>query len=213
MSEVTVLPAEARTRNGKGPARRLRMTGRVPAIVYGGNDEPLMISLPIKEMKRQLGTNPRFFSQLFTLDIDGRKLSVLPREAQLHPVTDDPLHVDFIRATEGARVVVEVPVVFRNEAASPGLKKGGVLNIVRREIELSCPIDRIPAELEVDLTGLEIHDTVHISAVTLPDGVRPTIERNFTICSVAPPLTGGAAEDEEAAATTTAAAGTTPAAS
>jgi large subunit ribosomal protein L25 len=213
MSEVTVLPAEARTRNGKGPARRLRMTGRVPAIVYGGKEEPLMISLPVKEMKRQLGTNPRFFSQLFTLDIDGRKLSVLPREAQLHPVTEDPLHVDFIRVTEGARVVVEVPVVFRNEAASPGLKKGGVLNIVRREIELSCPIDRIPAELEVDLAGLEIHDTVHISAVTLPDGVRPTIERNFTICSVAPPLTGGAAEDEEAAATTTAAAGATPAAS
>ena len=188
MAEAMVFPAEQRTRTGKGPARQLRRQGKVPGIVYGGDGEPVMLALEFKEMKRQLSTNPRFFSSVFELDLAGEKMRVLPREAQLHPVTDEPLHIDFVRASEGARVVVEVPVVFTNEAASPGLKRGGVLNIVRRAVELSCPIERIPAELVIDLTGLEINDSVHISALTLPEGVRPTItDRDFTICSVAAP--------------------------
>lgn len=188
MSEVIAFGAERRAKGGRGPARALRRAGKVPAIVYGGKEEPLMIAVGAKEMKRELQGNPRFFSSLFELDIEGQRLRVLPREAQLHPVSDEPLHVDFIRAAAGGRVVVEVPVVFRNEAASPGLKRGGVLNIVRREIELSCPVEAIPAEIVVDLTGLEIGDSVHISHIGLPEGVRPTItDRDFTICGVTPP--------------------------
>ena len=193
MSETMVFAAEKRTKGGRGPARALRRDGKVPAIVYGGKEEPLMLAVGAKEIKRQLSTNPRFFSSLFELDVDGEKLRVLPREAQLHPVSDDPLHLDFIRAAAGARVIVEVPVVFRNEAASPGLKRGGVLNIVRREIELSCPVESIPAQLVVDLTGLDINASVHISHIALPEGVRPTItDRDFTVCGITPPTKGEA---------------------
>ncbi len=198
MSETMVFAAEKRTKGGRGPARALRRDGKVPAIVYGGKEEPLMLAVGAKEIKRQLSTNPRFFSSLFELELDGEKLRVLPREAQLHPVSDDPLHLDFIRAAAGTRVIVEVPVVFRNEAASPGLKRGGVLNIVRREIELSCPVESIPAQLVVDLTGLEINASVHISQIALPEGVRPTItDRDFTVCGITPPTKG---EVEAAAA-------------
>jgi large subunit ribosomal protein L25 len=198
MSETTVFTAERRPKGGRGPARALRREGKVPAIVYGGKEEPLMLAVGAKEIKRQLTTNPRFFSSLFELDLGGETLRVLPREAQLHPVSDDPLHLDFIRAAAGARVTVDVPVVFRNEAASPGLKRGGVLNIVRREIELSCPVESIPAQLVVDLTGLDINASVHISQIELPAGVRPTItDRDFTVCGITPPTKG---EVEAAAA-------------
>ena len=198
MSETTVFSAEKRAKGGRGPARALRREGKIPAIVYGGRQEPLMLAVGAKEIKRQLTTNPRFFSSLFELDLGGETIRVLPREAQLHPVSDDPLHLDFIRAAAGARVTVEVPVVFRNEAASPGLKRGGVLNIVRREIELSCPVESIPAQLVVDLTGLDINASVHISHIRLPEGVRPTItDRDFTVCGITPPTKG---EVEAAAA-------------
>jgi large subunit ribosomal protein L25 len=188
MAEIITFTAERRGKAGRGPARALRRSGKVPGIVYGGKEEPLMVAVGAKEIRHELRGNPRFFSSLFELDVEGERLRVLPREAQLHPVTDEPLHVDFIRTAAGGRVVVDVPVMFRNELASPGLKRGGVLNIVRREIELSCPVDAIPAEIVVDLTGLEIGDSVHISQVTLPEGVRPTItDRDFTICGVTPP--------------------------
>ena len=208
MVETLAFPAERRAKGGRGPSRALRRAGKVPAILYGGTEEPMMLAVPAKEMKRQIQTNARFYSSLLDLEIDGQKLRVLPRESQLHPVTDDPIHMDFVRAAEGARVVVEVPVVFRNEAASPGLKRGGVLNIVRREIELSCPVESIPARIEIDLSGLEIGDSVHISRVALPEGVRPTIVgRDFTICGVSPPTkaseeqpTGGGTEASTAAA-------------
>jgi large subunit ribosomal protein L25 len=200
MAEVITFAAERRDKGGRGPARALRRTGKVPAIVYGGKEEPLMVAVTAKEVKRELTGNPRFFSALLELDLAGERLRVLPREAQLHPVTDEPLHLDFIRAAVGGRVTVEVPVLFRNEPASPGLKRGGVLNIVRREIELSCPVDAIPAEIVVDLTGVDIGDSVHISHIKLPEGVRPTItDRDFTIASIVPPTvatetTEGAAE-------------------
>ena len=191
MSETIVFAAEKRSKGGRGPARALRRDGKIPAIVYGGKEEPLMLAVAAKEIKRQLGTNPRFFSSLFELDVSGEKLRVLPREAQLHPVSDDPLHLDFIRAAAGTRVTVDVPVLFRNEAASPGLKRGGVLNIVRREIELSCPVESIPAQIVVDLTGLDINASVHISQIQLPEGVRPTItDRDFTVCGITPPTKG-----------------------
>jgi large subunit ribosomal protein L25 len=188
MAEVTTFVAERRDRAGRGPARALRRAGKVPAIVYGGKAEPLMVAVTAKAVKHELQGNPRFFSSLLELELAGERLRVLPREAQLHPVTDEPLHLDFIRAAAGGRVTVEVPVVFKNDAASPGLKRGGVLNIVRREVELSCPVDAIPAELVVDLTGVDIGDSVHISHISLPEGVRPTItDRDFTICGVTPP--------------------------
>lgn len=197
---ATVFPAETRDRHGKGPARALRRAGRVPAIVYGGSGEPMPVTLPFKELMLELGSNPRFFSTVFELDFGDRKLKVLPREAQLHPVTDNPMHVDFLRAEVGATVTVDVPVRFVHEDQSPGMKRGGVLNIVRRTVELLCPADAIPGELVVDLAGREIGDSVHISHVALPEGVRPTItDRDFTICSIVPPTV--VVEEEPAAET------------
>lgn len=185
---ATVFPAERRERSGKGPARALRREGKVPAIVYGGRGEPEQVALSLRDLKRELSNNPRFFSSVFELDFGNARLRVLPREAQLHPVSDEPLHIDFLRAETGAVITVEVPVRFVNEDGSPGIKRGGVLNIVRRTVELLCPADAIPGEITVDLAGREIGDSVHISEVTLPEGVRPTItDRDFTICSIVPP--------------------------
>lgn len=190
MAETITFAAERREGSGTGPARALRRAGKIPAIVYGGHEKPLQVALTFKEVKRQVTTNARFFSSVVELDLDGEKVRVLPREAQLHPVTDDPLHVDFMRAEAGALVAVGVPVRFINEQQAPGLKRGGVLNIVRREVELLCPADRIPAEIVADLSGLDINESLHISAVQLPEGVRPTItDRDFTIASVKPPST------------------------
>lgn len=185
---ATVFTAERREKSGKGPARALRREGKVPAIIYGGHGEPQRITLSLRELKRELGSNPRFFSSVVELNFGGESLRVLPREAQLHPVSDDPLHVDFLRAEAGARMNVEVPVRFVHEDQSPGLKRGGVLNIVRRTVELSCPADAIPGEILVDLAGREIGDSIHISQIALPAGVKPTItDRDFTVCSIVPP--------------------------
>ena len=190
MAETITFAAERRETAGTGPARALRRAGKIPAIVYGGHEKPLQVALTFKEVKRQVTTNARFFSSVVELDLDGEKVRVLPREAQLHPVTDDPLHVDFMRAEAGALVTVGVPVRFINEQQAPGLKRGGVLNVVRREVELLCPADRIPAEIVADLSGLDINESLHISAVQLPEGVRPTItDRDFTIASIKPPST------------------------
>ena len=185
---TTVFVAEKRDRSGKGPARQLRREHKIPAIIYGGDKEPLRIAMPLKPIKLELSKNPRFFSTVFELDFGGEKLKVLPREAQLHPVSDDPLHVDFLRAEQGAVIHVDVPVRFVHEEQSPGLKRGGVLNIVRRSLELVCPADAIPGEILVDLAGREIGDSIHISHVALPQGVKSAItDRDFTICSIVPP--------------------------
>jgi large subunit ribosomal protein L25 len=196
---TTVFQAERREKTGKGPARQLRRENKIPAIVYGGHKEPQRIAMPIKEIRLELSKNPRFFSTVFELDFGDERLKVLPREAQLHPVTDEPLHVDFLRAEQGALIHVDVPVRFVHEDQSPGIKRGGVLNVVRRTLDLICPADAIPGEIVVDLAGREIGDSVHISHVTLPQGVRPTItDRDFTICSIVPPTV----VTEAAAATT-----------
>jgi len=188
--QTLTLKAERREHFGKGPARALRRAGKVPAIVNGGREESLPIALPFKEVKLAIGTNPRFFTSVLDLDFGDGTIRVLPREAQLHPVTDDPLHVDFLRATQGATLTLAVPVRFVHEDRCPGLRRGGVLNIVRREVELVCPADSIPGELVADLAGLDIGDSLHISQVKLPEGVRPTItDRDFTIASVVPPST------------------------
>ncbi len=188
MSDILTLSAEARSNHGKGPARALRRAGKVPAIIYGPGGEPEMCALVQNDLNKVAGKRS-FFNQLVELDFGGgRTIRVLPREAQYHPVTSEPLHVDFYRAGEHATVIVEVPVVFLNEANSPGLKVGGTLNIVRRSIEVHAPADAIPDHLDVDLAGRDIGDSVHISHVTLPQGVTPTItDRDFTICSIVPP--------------------------
>jgi len=185
MSDVVQLTAEPRERTGKEAARALRKTNMVPAIVYGGKEEPTKISLVEREIKRELEMNPRFFSSVVALNLNGKTIQVVPREAQTHPVKGLPLHVDFLRAAKGSTVTVEVPVHFVNEEKCPGIRRGGVLNVVRREIELVCPVESIPDQIDVDLAEVEIGDSVHISAVTLPPNVTPTItDRDFTICAV-----------------------------
>jgi large subunit ribosomal protein L25 len=187
MAELTSLAAQTREGVGKGANRSLRRSGRVPAVVYGDDAPQEMISLEGKELRRALH-NPRFFSTLCSLQVNGEAVRVLPREVQLHPVSEEPLHIDFVRVGRHATVTVTVPVVFANEDISRGLKRGGVLNIVRREVELLCPVDAIPQEITVDLKDADIHDSLHISQVSLPEGVRPAItDRDFTIATISAP--------------------------
>lgn len=185
MSELT-LEAEPRARIGKGASRAARRAGRVPAVIYGGGGPTLSVLVAEKDLARQLATG-HFMTSVVALSVAGEVHRTLPREVQFHPVTDRPIHVDFLRVVEGASVTVEVPVRFVHEEASPGLKRGGVLNIVRHEVELKCPADAIPEEVIVDLSGFDIGQSIHISAVTLPAGVRPTIERDFTIATIVAP--------------------------
>jgi large subunit ribosomal protein L25 len=191
MAEAIELKAWARGRSGKGGARAERREGRVPGTLYGDQKEPETISVDYRAINHQLHTG-HFQSTIYVLDVDGKKTRVIPRAVQLDPVRDFPIHVDFLRLGKDALVTVDVPVRFLNEAASPGLKRGGVLNIVRHDIPVRCPADAIPDHFEVDLTGLEIGDSVHISAVKLPEGVKPTItERDFTVATIV----GRAAEE------------------
>jgi large subunit ribosomal protein L25 len=191
MAEAIELKAWARGRTGKGGAREVRREGRVPGIIYGGKDEPQNIALETKEISKQMQTG-HFQSTIFMIDMDGTKIRVIPRDVQLDPVRDFPIHVDFLRLAKDSQVTVDVPVHFLNEAASPGLKRGGVLNVVRHDIPVRCPADRIPESFEIDLTGLEIGDSIHISAVKLPEGVVPTItDRDFTVATIV----GRAAEE------------------
>ena len=187
MSEALTLPAETRERAGKGASRALRREGRVPAVVYGGNEEPLSIHVEEKELRRQLGTG-HFFNSVVEVEVGGNKLRTLPKDVAFHPVTERPLHVDFLRVSKNAKVHVNVPVVFTNEEASPGLKKGAVLNIVKHELDLVCEADKIPDDIIIDVTGLEIGDSIHISHVKLPKGVESGItDRDFTIATIVAP--------------------------
>ncbi len=202
MSDTIALPAEPRERVGKGAARAVRRAGRVPAVIYGDRKDPLTISLDPRDVDRELH-RPGFFATLFDVEVGGKKHRVLPRDVQLDPVSDRTLHVDFLRVAQDTEVTVNVPVNFMNDEESPGLKRGGVLNIVRHEIEFSCRADAIPQQIEIDLTGLDIGDSVHISMIQLPEGVTPTItDRDFTIATVAAPsaVKAEAAEEQAAAA-------------
>ena len=184
MAQINELSAQARTGKGKGPAYQARLKGLVPAVVYGGDTAPENVTVEYRALERQYQTGS-FTTRLLMLDVAGKKTRVIPRAVQIDPVTDRPVHVDFMRLGEGAKVRLDIPVHFRNQGESPGLKKGGVLNIVRHEIELLCPAENIPEELVIDLTGLDIHDSVHISAIKLPEGVKPTItERDFTVATI-----------------------------
>ncbi|PPD01569.1 MAG: 50S ribosomal protein L25/general stress protein Ctc [Hyphomicrobium sp.] len=201
MSELIPLTATARPRAGKGAARQARREGNVPAVIYGDNKTPETISLEYNELWKQY-LKGHFTSTAFELNVEGKKHIVLARDVQVCPVRDTPLHVDFLRVGKDGVIRVAIPVKFVNELLSPGLKRGGVLNIVRHEVEVFTPYDKIPEKFEIDLTGLEIGKSIHISFVTLPEGVTPVIKnRDFTIATIAGALKGS---DEE---TTTAAAG------
>ena len=179
------IKAEPRTRSGTGSARATRREDKVPGVVYGDGGKPENIAINGRELNIIIGRG-KFLSTVFDLNIGGKKSRVIPRDVQLDPVRDWPIHVDFQRVGASARIRVNVPVRFINEALSPGLKRGGVLNIVRHEVEVTCPADAIPDFFEFNLEGLEIGRSVHISAIKLPEGVKPTIlNRDFTVATIA----------------------------
>lgn len=196
MSDQLTLSAEPRERAGKGASRALRREGRIPAVIYGDKKEPLAIHVEERALNKLLGTG-HFMNSLVLVEVNGEKARTLPKDVAFDPVTDRALHVDFFRLAKGAKVQVNVPVVFVNEEASPGLKRGGVLNVVRFELDLMCDADKIPDEIEIDVTGLEIGDSIHISHVTLPEGSESTItDRDFTIAGVTAPSALKSSEDE-----------------
>ena len=200
MSEANILEAEPRERVGKGAARATRRAGRVPCVIYGAKRDPVAISIGPLELRKNLQAGT-FFSTVYEVKIAGGGDSerVLPREVQLHPVTDVPQHVDFLRVSSATKVTVEVPCEFINEDECEGLKRGGVLNVVRYAIEVLCVVDAIPQAIVVDLAGLDIGDSVHFSHVSVPDGVEPTIsDRDFTIATIAAPTVVEEEEAEEA---------------
>lgn len=201
MAELIELKATARPRAGKGAARQSRRDLKVPAVIYGDAKPAETINLEYNELWKQV-LKGQFTSTVFEVNVDGTKSKVIPREVQVDPIKDLPLHVDFQRIGKDGVIKVAIPVRFVNDALSPGLKRGGVLNIVRHDIEVFCPYDRIPRQFDANLEGLEIGRSIHISAIALPEGITTVIQgRDFTIATIA-----GAVKEEEVA-TTTAAAG------
>lgn len=187
MSDVLTLSAEARDRAGKGASRALRREGRVPAVIYGNNEEPTLVHVEEKLLNKLLGTG-HFFNSVVMVEVGGKTVRTLPKDVEFHPVTDRPLHADFLRVGEHSSVHVNVPVHFINEEKAPGIKRGGVLNIVRHEIELICDAAEIPDEVAIDLTGFDVGDSIHISHVSLPKGAKSAItDRDFTIATVVAP--------------------------
>lgn len=187
MSDQLTLSAETRERAGKGASRALRREGRVPAVIYGNNEEPTTVHLEEKALMKALHTG-HFMNSVVMVGVGGKDVRTLPKDVSFHPVTDRPLHVDFLRISEHATVTVNVPVNFINELASPGIKRGAVLNVVRHELELICDAAEIPDEITIDLTGYDVGDSIHISAVTLPKGVTSAIEdRDYTIATIVAP--------------------------
>ena len=195
------LKAEARERVGKGSSRELRRNGLIPAVIYGDKQAPISIALSTNEVTKRIHAGG-FMTTVATIDVDGKKIKVLPKDYQLDPVRDFTMHVDFLRVSGNTLVNVEVPVHFENEEKSD-IKIGGVLNIVRHTVEFHCPANDIPEFITVDLAGTELGDSIHISAVKLPEGVKPTItDRDFTIATIAAPAGLRSEEDEAAAAET-----------
>ena len=176
-----------RKTNTKGEINSLRTKGSVPAVIYGGKNENQKISISKKTLKVLLDKE-NFLSNILSITIDGKPENVLPKEIVWDPITDEPIHIDFLRIVEGGRITLEIPVKFINDEKSPGLKRGGVLNIVRRKVELKCPTENIPTELIVDLEGLDIGSSIKISSIKLPEKVTPTIQgRDFVVATVAAP--------------------------
>lgn len=197
MSQSYELKAEARDRVGKGSSRELRRNGKIPAVIYGDKQAPLSIAVDYKTIYYKIHGGG-FKTTIATIDVDGKKIQVLPKDYQLDPVKDVPTHIDFLRVSKKTVVTVQIPVHFINEEKSPGLKRGGVLNIVRHEIEAHVPANSLPDFIEVDLAGTELGDSIHISAIKLPAEVTPTItDRDFTVATIAAPAALKSDESEE----------------
>lgn len=198
MAKTVALSAQLREAAGKGAARRERREGRIPAVIYGDKQEPVSISFERVEFERKLDSH--FFTHLFEITVGETVHTVVARDLQMDPVRDFPIHVDLLRVTGDAVVTINVPVEFLNADKAPGLKRGGVLNVVRHDVEVYCLADNIPEKIVVDLAGRQIGDSIHISAVTLPQGVRPTIDRDFTIATIAAPTVATEASEAETGA-------------
>lgn len=187
MTKVMKMAAEPRAGVGKGAARATRRANKIPAVIYGDKKEPVTISLNPLEFNKHYFTGG-FFTKLFDLEIEGKTIRVLPREAQADPVTEQVIHADFLRVSDKTRIRVSIPVHVKNEAKCPGLKQGGVLNLVEHEIAVTCLASDIPEYFEIDIEGLNINDSIHISAMKLPAGVTPVIrDRDFTVLAINPP--------------------------
>jgi large subunit ribosomal protein L25 len=205
MSDQLTLSAETRERAGKGASRDLRRQNRIPAVIYGNKQEPELIHVEEKALIKLLMTG-HFSNSVVEIELGGKKQITIPKDVAFHPVSDRPTHVDFLRIVKGAKVDVEVPVVFINEDASPGLKRGGVLNVVRHELELICDNDKIPDDIQIDVSGFDVGDSIHISNVKLPVGSESKItDRDFTIATIVAPSAlksteGDTTVDGEAAA-------------
>ena len=200
MSDMTTISASERERVGKGSARAARRAGLVPAVIYGNKKDPVGITMEAREITK-IVHQPGIFGRLLEIDVAGTKSTVLTRDIQFHPVSDVVMHLDFLRVSQSATVGVAVPVEFINEDKCPGIKIGGVLNVVRYEVELNCPATAIPEKITIDLDGVKIGDSIHISAIPLPKGVSPTItDRDFTVATLASPGGGVKNEDDEDAA-------------
>jgi len=203
MTAVQEMKAAVRPKGGKGAARAARRSGKVPGVIYGENKPPQMVQLDHTELNRRIYAG-RFLTTLFHLDVDGTKHRVIPRDFQLDPVKGSPVHVDFLRVSEGAVIRVNVAVKVLNADQSPGVKRGGAVNIVTHTIEVMCPVESIPEAIEVDISGLEINYSKHLSDVTLPPNVRVIAQGDITLVTVVPP--SGYAEEMKAAAEAAAAA-------
>ena len=200
MSEQLTLPAEARERAGKGASRALRRDGRVPAVIYGDKKEPMAIHVEEKLLARMLSTG-HFMNTVVMVDAGGTPHRTLPKDVQFHPVSSRPIHVDFLRIGEHSQLTVAIPVRFDDEEESPGIKRGGVLNIVQHELELVCDAAHIPDEIHISLAGLDIGDSIHISEVKLPEGTKAAIDdRDFTVATIVAPSAMKAEEADAAAA-------------
>ncbi len=201
MSDVTVFTCDLRQRSGTGGSRAVRRDGWVPAILYGGDQEPANIKLRYNEVLKAYNTG-KLISVLSKISVDGQEQFVIGRDIQVDPVKDLPMHVDLMRVDEKTRINVDVPMVFENEDTCPGLKAGGVLNVVRHSVEVMAPATNIPAALVADLSTVELGDSIHISAVNLPEGVEPTItDRDFTVATIAAPSGLRSSENEDAGET------------
>ena len=198
MSDQLTLSAETRDRAGKGASRAMRREGRVPAVIYGNKQEALSIHVEEKALMKMLNTGHFMNSVIMVDGVAGAAIRTIPKDVHFHPVTDRPMHVDFLRISEHATITVSVPVVFVDQEESKGIKRGGVLNIVQHEVDLVCDASEIPGEITISLAGVEVGDSIHISNVTLPNGVTPAItDRDFTIATMAAPTIPNA--DDEAA--------------
>ena len=196
MANLTAFAAEPRDRAGKGAARATRREGRVPGVIYGNNEDAVLISVDPIDLMKQINT-PGFFARVYEVDVSGDKHRVLARDLQLDPVSDQPIHLDFMRFSASTRLNIDVQVVFENEEECPGLRMGGVLNVVRFAVELRCRPDSIPESLTADLSGMEIGDSLHISAIKLPEDVELTItDRDFTVATIAAPTIVEEVEDD-----------------